>query len=1148
MSVDASALPAVMVQPDASVLLRSASSLSLHLNANGSVRQLRHGELMLNLFPGNEVEGGPFSLYLRRQHGDSWTSTPLLGPRSPSVMLVDAASAEAAISFTGQWGAVAYTLRVVLAAAQPAWFWHVALHNTGTEDATLDLLLAQDLALAPYGAVRLNEYYVSQYVDHQPLQHDRRGWVLASRQNLAVAGRNPWCVLGSLGRAVRYGSDALQLMGLAQRADEPWPALGQGLPDQRLQHEHACALLQEAPLRLAPGERVQRGFFGWLSPHHASATSALDLQWVDQALSLPEACHPLPEAQPGPSTLAGSKPAASLFSSAPLLAALPLSEAELHALVGGDWREEERDADGALLSFFAGACSHVVMRRKELAVLRPHGHILRSGSALLPDEAALTSTVWMAGVFHSMLTQGHVSFNRFLSTTHSYLGLFRSHGLRVFVELDGAWLLLDQPSAFEMRPEGCRWWYAHAQGLIEVESTAATDGHRLGLQLRTMQGAPTRYLLALHVALDGDDGAHAGSVNYRVNPAGVVRVTPSAGSEMQQRFGDTAGFSLQPLDGARFAQVGDDAALFADARSHQQAFLCCVSDTVAQLGLAISADLIAADAQLPGEAGSDYWPAMSAQLQLRLPAGSTAAGAVARLAELAPWLAHSALIHYLAPRGLEQFSGGGWGTRDVTQGPVEMMLALGRFAPVRDLLLRTFAAQNDDGDWPQWFMFFERERQVRAGDSHGDIVFWPLLALGQYLLASGDAGLLDAGVPFHTAPDAQAAPHPLHEHIRRALAVIAARRIAGTHLAAYGHGDWNDSLQPADPAMRERLCSAWTVTLHHQTLTTLAEAFERLGRSAQACAWREQARAVLADFQRLLVVDEVLAGFAYFDASGRTGYLLHPRDARTGLRYSVLAMVHAIINEMFTPQQARQHLTLIRQHLLGPDGVRLFDRPMAYQGGPMRHFQRAESASFFGREIGLMYTHAHLRYAECLWRIGESEAFFEALCKVNPIGLQLHVPSSTRRQLNCYYSSSDACFADRYQAHEHYDQIGLGEVALEGGWRIYSSGPGIALGLILRCLLGLRWEHAQLVIDPVLPVSLDGLRAKLRLAGHALNVHYRVAGAGCGPTALTLNGAPLGFERGPNAYRIGSAQVPMAALQARLRPGDNELLVGVGSA
>src|SRR5690349_8224985 len=80
-------------------------------------------------------------------------------------------------------------------------------------------------------------------------------------------------------------------------------------------------------------------------------------------------------------------------------------------------------------SFFGPNASHVVLRAKERACLRPHGQILRTGSRLVPDEASLTTTVWMDGVFHSMVTQGHVNINRFLSTTHSYLGLFRSHGL-----------------------------------------------------------------------------------------------------------------------------------------------------------------------------------------------------------------------------------------------------------------------------------------------------------------------------------------------------------------------------------------------------------------------------------------------------------------------------------------------------------------------------------------------------------------------------------------------------------------------------------------------------------------------------------------------------------------------------------------------
>src|SRR5258707_2351678 len=214
---------------------------------------------------------------------------------------------------------------------------------------------------------------------------------------------------------------------------------------------------------------------------------------------------------------------------------------------------------------------------------------------------------------------------------------------------------------------------------------------------------------------------------------------------------------------------------------------------------------------------------------------------VRRLAEMLPWLLNNALVHYLSPRGLEQYSGGGWGTRDVCQGPLEMLLALDCPEAARDLVLRVFAAQNADGDWPQWFQFIERERNLRASDSHGDIVFWPLLAVARTVLGTGDGSLFDGQVPFHGGPGATEAKATLLQHLERALQGIARRRVAGTALAAYGHGDWNDSLQPADPSMRERLCSAWTVTLHHQTLAALAKALRFAGRPERAALLEAEA-------------------------------------------------------------------------------------------------------------------------------------------------------------------------------------------------------------------------------------------------------------------------------------------------------------------
>ena len=328
--------------------------------------------------------------------------------------------------------------------------------------------------------------------------------------------------------------------------------------------------------------------------------------------------------------------------------------------------------------------------------------------------------------------------------------------------------------------------------------------------------------------------------------------------------------------------------------------------------------------------------------------------------------------------------------------------------------------------------------------------------------------------------------------------------------------------------------------------STLATALRGIGRNAEAAALDEQAQAVQRDFQRLLLSDGVLAGYVQFTDDGGIRYLLHPRDDTTGIHYSSLGMIHAILEDLLTPAQAREHLLLIRTHLSAPDGVRLFDRPMAYHGGRQRLFQRAETATFFGREIGLMYTHAHLRFAQALAHVGDADGFFHALCQANPIAVASVVPRATLRQANCYYSSSDAAFVDRYQASAEYARVAQGTIDLDGGWRVYSSGAGISLSLIMRRFLGLSREGDVLRVDPVIPAALDGMRVTMRLAERPIEIEYRIAHPGCGVKQLLLNGRPLPFTAAPNPHRPGAALAAMPAVLAQLRADGNILQVHVG--
>lgn len=1094
------------------------------MNRNGSLRRIEHRGLMVNLFPGTLVEGGPANIYLRI-HGPEVVVVPLLGPGGASRF-----GFEDGFSASGEAGGLFYQLELTLAADEAAWFWKIRLENRSAAPVKGDLILVQDVGIADYGAIRRNEYLVSRHIDHEPLAHPRHGVVIASRQNQPMGGRHPWLLTGSLHRGMAFATDALQIFGRDHRPGSIPMAIRSGLPGTRLQHEHSMVAIQDEAFDLAPGEVCGRGFFGRIDPDKPGATCEADAAVIDRLVSLPAA-------EVSGITLPGVKPGTSLFSTAPWLDGDEVDRETLVSWFGGPVRDLETDSDGRPLSFFFGGNRHVATRLKERAVLRPHGHILRSGSALVPDEGGLTSTCWMDGVFHSMATQGHVGINRFLSTCHGYLGLFRSHGLRIFLKCGDGWRQLGCPSAFELSPSGCRWIYQTDGGVFEVVSEAPPDRHVLRLTFAVRSGEAVDVLFTMHTSLHGDDGIASVPLRWEPDGSGVL-IRPAPDGDVGGRFPD-GGFRVLPAGDSTPVRFGDDAGLFDDGVSRDQPFLTAESHATVRAGLEIEGRLIKSRVQ--GDA--EFWEDVAGGLSISSE-GNPAAG---RLATIYPWWVQNALVHYLSPRGLEQDSGGGWGTRDVCQGAFEFLMAQARFHAARDLLCRVFRQQNSDGDWPQWFMFFERERNIRPGDSHGDIVFWPLLALARYLLATRDHSILVEEIPFHHPDGADAAEiATMREHVERAVDLILERVVPGTSLAAYGNGDGNDALQPARSGLRERLCSSWTVTLNYQTFVALSRAFRMLGFHERARTLETMAANILDEFQRRLVIDEVVAGLVHFPAEGPAEPWLHPKDRSTGLSYSLLPMTHAVIHDMFTPRQAEKHLELIREKLAGPDGAHLFDRPLAYHGGVRTRFQRAESASCFGREIGIMDTHAHLRYCEALARYGDAEGFFDALCRSNPVAIRELVPSAALRQSNCFHSSSDPAFADRYEACEHYGRVGRGEVELEGGWRVCSSGAGIGVRLILQCFLGLRVEKSHWVIDPVVPPALDGMVARLRLGGRAVEVLYQVGGRGCGPVSVNLNGEDLDFVREANPYRTAGVRIARDAFDEGLTGKDDRLTLWIG--
>ena len=1090
-------------------------------------------------------EPGLFQVWVRdRASGRAW---PALGAGSGARAT---ATADGVVAAGGADG-LRWEVTLRLHDVRSAWALEARVGVDGPGTRVVDVVHTHDLALASPAALRANELYVSQYLDLTPLE-GQTGVALAVRQNQPQGGRHPLAVLAADRRVAGWATDALAVHGLAGRGDDPLLTAAD-LPSRRLQHEHTLAALQVAPARLGPGEELAVTFAGLLVPDHPSATTHEDVALVGEALALAAtAVRRTPVAEiavdPPQSADTGGRPlAGSAYDRGREVAVRELGDDELADRWPGPWRLVERDEGGALLSFFAGD-EHVVTRAKERTVLRPHGTILRTGDRAEPDPESLTVTAWMTGSPLSYLTRGHATTGRLLTTVRGYLGLHRAYGLRLFVEDDGAWRLLDGPSAFSTTLDGARWVYApdDAGGeVVEVTLHVPADQHCACLRIDV--GVPRRVLVALHIGGPDDplppvsDGARTEATLDGV----VVRLDGPVGPRTL-RVGSSVPVA-----------VGDDAPLADDGRSRPGAgVVTLVTGPVPSFQLDVAAsngsppDAVPPVAAAADDDGAGWWPGLTT-LRVAGPAETEVLDASL------PWLVRDAVVHHLAPRGLEQYTGGAWGTRDVTQGPLELLLALDRLDDARSLVRQVCAAQNRDGSWPQAFGFLPGDEGFRHEPPHGDVVHWPVLALGRYLLASGDAAVLAEAVPWWS-PDGPTAPAPVLDHALAALDHARSGLLPGTRLVAYGHGDWNDSLQPADPAMAATMTSAWTVTLHHQALTTLADGLAAAGDGAHAdlvAALRAEADAVAADLRAHLIVDGELAGYAQLAEPGRAGgsprvvrHLVHPRDDETGLRRGSLQMIHALAGGLLDPAQAAHHVRLVREHLMGADGVRLFDAPPPYRGGVSRHFQRAETATFVGREIGLMYVHAHLRWLEAMALLGDAEALWHGLLQVLPasVGASPHVvPGARRRQANTYASSSDAAVADRADFAARYAEVLTGATGLEGGWRIYSSGPGVLVRVVAHGLLGVRRRGGAVEIDPVLPSRLDGLTAVVPLAGGLVRVRYRVGRVGAGVASVRLAGAPVRTSPLVNPYRPPGVAVALRDLAAALTPGGPVLDVEV---
>lgn len=1059
-------------------------ALTFEFLASGDIFRIVHGNHQINLLRGNLIDGQAANIYLRVTENHDIKVTPLLGLNAYTKV----AFKENQVVYQGKAFGADY--QVTLTVLKDRWYYDVFIPKTNAFE-TFDLVYGQDVGIASIWSVLSSEAYTAQYIDHA-IYKDDLGYIIQSRQN---QGDPQFLQLGGLNKVVGYATDGFQVFKTNYKITGEIEGLKADLPNKNYQYEFPYLSLQSEKLDTKSDQSFT--FFGYYEPFHEKIErEKLNVIHQHQAVKSFQSNLDFHTFEP---------------LNIKLLKVEPLEKNYIKAHYK-NMRHVELDQSKMLLSFFTDYHVHVVTDKKEASVERQHGHLLISGDLLSGTEHTLATTNWMFGVFASHIVLGNTNIQKLNNDLRNPLNLQKISGLRIYIKNADELTLLGVPNLYEMGINYAKWIYKLKDDTLIITSHVKLNDFGQRLFIHSVQNKTYDFVLTNQLVL--------GSNEYERDIETIVD-----GNSILFKM-DTNDFVQSKYPNLKYQYVSkqdvkyqDDRVLFGEEKHHGLLTMTYTGVSDVELDLYASFDEIK-PVQFDLEKDQTQYSAFIDSLtgiQLTHPKRQDE---LDQLTDTIFWYTHNALVHFASPHGLEQSNGAAWGTRDVLQGPVELFATAQRFDLVRKIILTVFSRQFvENYDFPQWFMF-DKYYAIQAHESHGDIIVWPLKALGDYLHATGDTDILKEAVPYMRMQTGEWVEHEstLLQHVNKTLNAIVNSFVDGASLPAYGGGDWDDTLQPANKKLTDHMVSGWTAVLLYQALNSLSIELEGtpLGRRAFDLKTR-----IKDDYEEHLIKDGIPAGFAVFEKDG-VDYLLHPRDKNTGLKYRLLPLTRSIIAQMVDSDQAHRQEQLIETHLKHPDGVRLMDTLVTYRGGEKTYFQRAETAANFGREIGILYIHAHIRYIEAMAKLGNAKDAYNGLFTINPMNIKKHVKNARIRQANMYFSSSDAAFDDRYQAKKEFERVRLGNIEVKGGWRLYSSGPGIYIHQLITNVLGIRFDKGNLVLDPVLPDHLKGIKIKYHFNQKPLYVTYHVTNSDY--KTVLLNGKNITdavINLSDNIYRKG---------------------------
>ncbi len=418
------------------------------------------------------------------------------------------------------------------------------------------------------------------------------------------------------------------------------------------------------------------------------------------------------------------------------------------------------------------------------------------------------------------------------------------------------------------------------------------------------------------------------------------------------------------------------------------------------------------------------------------------------------WLAYQTLCCRMWARSAFYQSSGAFGFRDQLQDSGSLLPLDPSFAR-RQILLHA-RHQFVEGDVLHWWHPEPVERGLRTRFS--DDLLWLPLVTADYLLATGDAAVLDRREPFLTAPpledghdEAYLTPElsgedgSLYDHCCRAID----RSLAtGAHgLPLMGTGDWNDGMNRVGREGKGE--SVWVGFFLYRILGKFIPICEGRGDGERARKYEEHRRNL-----RTALNDGGWDGEWYRRAYYDNGAPLGSKESDE-CKIDALAQAWAILSKAAPADRAELAMVAMARELISEEEglIRLLTPPFVDTANDPGYIKGYVAGV---RENGGQYTHAACWAVQAIAEHGDPNRALRLWEMLTPVAHSLTPGAAELYKVEPY-----AVAADIYGAEPHVGR---------GGWTWYTGSSGWLYRVAIESILGLRVENGTtLVVKPCIP-------------------------------------------------------------------------------